>query len=294
MKANCGIELALDECVAILNHMRRLKRSADRAAAASSHGLANTTKFSASKRIPSWNCIARENSSGSLEEDLLTDVTSSLHHGVGSSLGIPPPRNLRSHLSAYDGSDSESEGVDIHSWTRSGGPLMRTSSANLFIDFVQNLDAEAEVNKGLMTHPSSPGFQICGGDSVSHSPRMIKPDRGSEHEFDQRDFGNRPPVNGSSIMVTEGDLLQPEKLINGLMLNVVKKADLAQSSRSPDSDNCRTDVAECVQLECPEKDDSSASECGDDDAGEVNETDATDNLTRSARDDDNQGGVVDG
>ncbi|KAL1061323.1 hypothetical protein V6Z11_D13G002400 [Gossypium hirsutum] len=42
MKANCGIELALDECVAILNHMRRLKRSADRAAAASSHGLLPT------------------------------------------------------------------------------------------------------------------------------------------------------------------------------------------------------------------------------------------------------------
>ncbi|TYH89729.1 hypothetical protein ES332_A13G003000v1 [Gossypium tomentosum] len=295
MKANCGIELALDECVAILNHMRRLKRSADRAAAASSHGLlANTTtKFNASKRIPSWNCIARENSSGSLEEDLLTDVTSSLHHGVGSSLGIPPPAmNLRAHRSAYDGSDSESEGVDIHSWTRSGGPLMRTSSANLFIDFVQNLDAEAEVNKGLMAHPGSPGFQICGGDSFSHSPRMMKSDRGSEHEFDQRDFGNRPPVNGSSIMVTEGDLLQPEKVINGLMLNVVKKADLAQSSRSPDSDSCSTEVAECVQLECPEKDDSSASECSDDDAGAVNETVATDNLTRSAHDD-YQGGVVD-
>ncbi|GJS89870.1 triacylglycerol lipase SDP1-like protein [Tanacetum coccineum] len=37
IKANCGIELALDECVAILNHMRRLKLSVERAAAAS-HG----------------------------------------------------------------------------------------------------------------------------------------------------------------------------------------------------------------------------------------------------------------
>ncbi|KAJ6316785.1 hypothetical protein OIU78_019961 [Salix suchowensis] len=64
IKANCGIELALDECVAILNHMHRLKRSAERAAAAAaSHGQASsacTLKFSASKRIPSWNCIARE------------------------------------------------------------------------------------------------------------------------------------------------------------------------------------------------------------------------------------------
>ncbi|GMP97610.1 hypothetical protein CsSME_00045790 [Camellia sinensis var. sinensis] len=67
IKANCGIELALDECVAILNHMRRLKRSAERAAA-SSHGLSSSVRFNASKRIPSWNCIARENSTGSLEE----------------------------------------------------------------------------------------------------------------------------------------------------------------------------------------------------------------------------------
>ncbi|KAE8702464.1 Triacylglycerol lipase SDP1L [Hibiscus syriacus] len=170
MKANCGIELALDECVSILNHMRRLKQSADRAAAASasayasSHGPTNTARFSASKTIPSWNCIARENSTGSLEEDLLE----SLHHGVGSSSGMPPPgRSLRAHHSACDGSDSESEGVNVHSWTRSGGPLMRTTSANLLIDFVQNLDAEAEANKGLMAHPSSPGFQLGGEDSFS-------------------------------------------------------------------------------------------------------------------------------
>ncbi|GJU26149.1 hypothetical protein Tco_1164770 [Tanacetum coccineum] len=57
IKANCGIELALDECVTILNHMRRLKLSAERAAAAS-HGTPHVTRFNASKRIPSWNCIA--------------------------------------------------------------------------------------------------------------------------------------------------------------------------------------------------------------------------------------------
>ncbi|KAK8541964.1 hypothetical protein V6N12_014577 [Hibiscus sabdariffa] len=175
MKANCGIELALDECVSILNHMRRLKRSADRAASASdsSHGPANTARFTASKRIPSWNCIARENSTGSLEEDLLSE---SLHHG-------PPGRNSRAHRRAYDGSDSESEVVNVHSWTRSGGPLMRTTSANLLLDFVQNLDAE------------------------------------------------------TNIMVSEADLLHPERLLNGLMLNVAKKEDLPPSSRSPGSEN---------------------------------------------------------
>ncbi|KAE8713253.1 Triacylglycerol lipase SDP1L [Hibiscus syriacus] len=296
MKANCGIELVLDECVSILNHMRRLKRSADRAASASasasSHGPTNTARFSASKRIPSWNCIARENSTGSLEDDLLEP----LHHGVGSSSGMPPGRSLRAHRSAYDGSDSESESVNVHSWTRSGGPLMRTTSANLLIDFLQNLDAEAEANKGLMTHPSSPGFQLGGGDSFSHSPRMTTTDRGSEHEFGHRDFGNTPPINGSSIMVYEGDLLQPERFLNGLMLNVVKKEDLAPSSRSPSSENCSTEVAECLQLDCPEKDDSSVSEYGDDDANAgntLNQTVATENPN-SIHDGDNQGDVVDG
>ncbi|XP_021281755.1 triacylglycerol lipase SDP1-like [Herrania umbratica] len=298
IKANCGIELALDECVAILNHMRRLKRSADRAAA-SSHGLTSTVRFNASKRIPSWNCIARENSTGSLEEDL-TEVNSSLHQGVGGSTGIPPSsRNLRAHRSTHDGSDSESESVDLNSWTRSGGPLMRTTSANLFIDFVQNLDVDAEVNKGLMAHPGSPGFQMGGRDPFGHSSRVMTPDRGSEYEFDQRDLGNRTPVNGSSIMVTEGDLLQPERILNGFVLNVVKKEDLTLPHRILGSENHSAGVAECVQLDCPEKemDASSASEYGDDDTSEVNclnETipivNASDDF--SAHDDDR--GVVDG
>lgn len=278
--------------------MRRLKRSADRAAA-SSHGLASTVRFNASKRIPSWNCIARENSTGSLEEDL-TDVNSSLHQGVGGCTGIPPSgRNLRAHRSTHDGSDSESESVDVNSWTRSGGPLMRTTSANLFIDFVQNLDVDAEVNKGLMAHPSSPGFQMGGRDLLSHSSRVTTPDRGSEYEFDQRDLGNRTPVNGSSIMVTEGDLLQPERILNGFVLNVVKKEDLTLPHRILGSENYSAGVAECVQLDCPEKemDASSASEYGDDATSEVNclnETvpivNATDDF--SVHDDDR--GVVDG
>ncbi|KAL6555359.1 mitogen-activated protein kinase tyrosine protein phosphatase sdp1 [Orobanche gracilis] len=106
IKANCGIELALDECVTILNHMRRLKRSAERAAAASSssHGLSTTVRFNASKRIPSWNVIARENSTGSLEEDLLADVQG---------------RNWQTYRYPH-----ESETADLNSWTRSGGPYL--------------------------------------------------------------------------------------------------------------------------------------------------------------------------
>ncbi|KAK9075884.1 hypothetical protein SSX86_004213 [Deinandra increscens subsp. villosa] len=243
IKANCGIELALDECVAILNHMRRLKRSAERAASAT-HGLANTVRFNASKRIPSWNCMARENSTGSLED--LADVASSLHQGLGG-------RNWRFNHNAHDGSDSESETADLNTWTRSGGPLMRTTSADQFVDFVQNLDFDPRTNK-TMPHYQNP------------SPRtiVVPPDTSFDLESDQRDMNNRVPTR---ITVSEGDLLQPEMIHNGIVFNVVKKGDLTPSNRSHDSENNNSPfaVAECVQLDCPEKvsDASSASEDGD-------------------------------
>ncbi|CAH1432197.1 unnamed protein product [Lactuca virosa] len=232
IKANCGIELVLDECVAILNHMRRLKRSAERAASAS----ASHPRFNASKRIPSWSCMARENSTGSLED--LADIVSPLPHGG---------RNWRHH----DGSDSESETAELNTWTRSGGPLMRTASADQFVDFVQNLDFDSRV-KNL---------------------RVIPP----ELESDQRDLNNRVH---RSIMVAEGDLLQPEMMCNGIVFNVVKKGELTPSNRShhdSENNNLLSDsVAECVQMQpdSPEKDmidGSSASECGDTESDICNE-----------------------
>ena len=264
IKANCGIELALDECVAILNHMRRLKRSADRAAAAaSSHGLSSTVKFSASRRIPSWNCIARENSTGSLDDDILADAASSFHQvASGHITGGPSGKNLRTHRT-HDGSDSEPESVDQPSWTRTGGPLMRTTSANKFIDFVQNLDIDTELNRGLLVSPNSTALQMASNSDYFQSPRGTTSDRSSESaDFDQRDFRSRVTINGSSIMVSEGDLLQPERTENGIVFNIVKKDELALANRSQDFENYNSDVAECVQMDCPEKE-SSASECGD-------------------------------
>ncbi|THU65028.1 hypothetical protein C4D60_Mb01t32820 [Musa balbisiana] len=105
MKANCAIELALDECILLLDHKRRLKRYAERASA--SQGHTDSVRLGASRRIPSWNCIARENSSGSLEEDVLADAAASIHHGtatVGQLSHRPRPRQ-----SMHDGSDGESE-----------------------------------------------------------------------------------------------------------------------------------------------------------------------------------------
>ncbi|KNA16168.1 hypothetical protein SOVF_091360 [Spinacia oleracea] len=267
IKANCAIELALDECVAVLNHMRRLRRSAQRAAAAvasQTHtpNLSNTVRFNASKRIPSWNCIARENSTGSLDEEVLAEVASFQQAGGSSS-----SRHHRTFRNIHDSSDSESENIDLNTWTRSGGPLMRTASANMFIDFVQSLDMDAETKQSLTGHLNSAVMQ-----TVSRESRGAALDRNSENaDHELRDSGSRAGLSGSSsITVTEGDLLQPERIHNGIVFNVVKKEDLTVSGRSNDSESYTSlpsPADECVQIECPERetDGSSDSEHDDDD-----------------------------
>lgn len=269
IKANCGIELALDECVAILNHMRRLKRSAERAAAAAaataSHGPPIPVKFSASRRIPSWNCIARENSTGSLEEEYLADITLTHNQGVGGSIGTGSSgRMLRTHRNMFDGSDSESENIDLNTWTRSGGPLMRTASANKFIDFVQNLDLD-DLNRGLVANSNV--LQTVGGSQNSQSPRTMSERSSESPDFDPRELSNRV---SSSILLTEGDFLQPERIPNGIVFNVVKKEDLTLTSRSHDSETQNSEV-ECLQVDRSEQyvDASSASDY------DGNEEDAT-------------------
>ncbi|KAL6010009.1 mitogen-activated protein kinase tyrosine protein phosphatase sdp1 [Asimina triloba] len=279
IKANCGIELALDGCVALLNHMRRLKRSTERAAA--SHGLGPPVRFSASRRIPSWNCIARENSAGSLED--LTDV--SLHQGNAHLSGLSG-RTLRVYRNVHDGSDSESESSDINSWTRSGGPLMRTTSAVKFIHFVQSLDMDAEMNRqwtredglhanpdeGLLTSSNIMVVQAIEKDRCFNSVRATAPDLASDSvDFDSRDASNRIPA-ATAIMISEGDLLQPERIHNGIVFNVVKKEDFS-INRSLDAEqqqgSSQDPFAESIQLECLDdkglESDNSTSDCGDDD-----------------------------
>lgn len=246
IKANCGIELALDECVAVLNHMRRLKRSADRAAATSPSpcgGPAGTSKFIAHKRIPSWNVMARENSTGSLEEDLVADP-------AGPS-GVYAMRSWRTLRCSHDGSDSESEGPPdlVQSWTRSGGPLMRTTSADKFVDFVHNLEAL-----------NSRGNRACSTTS--------------DTEYDERDSSGR--ALPSAIVVAQGDLLQPERVDNGgIMFNVVKRSSLMPASRSSDSEHYdslhNSPVDELVQHESLDDEMDEASSISDNDAIVANE-----------------------
>jgi hypothetical protein len=116
----------LDECVSELNCRRKIQRQAERNSTAQSHG--GIGRFSsATKRIPSWNNMARESSWGSLEEE---GIEAALQ--LGGPWGGPSLRKLRPVRVNHDGSDSD-DNMDQLSWTRVGGPLMRTASAAKFI-----------------------------------------------------------------------------------------------------------------------------------------------------------------
>lgn len=257
IKANCAIELQLDECVALLNHMRRLKRSAERAAAF--HGSANLVRFSASKRIPSWNCIARENSAGSLEEEALVEAATAHHQGTSYTSGASN-RGSSSYRSMHDSSDSESDTADLHSWTRSGGPLMRTASANKFINFVQNLDVDADLRtwsgeddaEGSAVHCSN---FVGGRDTHNSTLKAMTADRSSDNtDSESRESSNRGSLNSNSrILVSEGDLLQPERCQNGIVFNVVRKEDYGHAPRNSETGQENVllpeQVAECMQID---------------------------------------------
>lgn len=254
IKANCAIELALDESVALLNSIR-LKRSVERAG--SSH--ANTVKFSASRRIPSWNCIARENSSGSLDEESLNDTNTLNHQGVSHVSG-PLSRGDCNKISVHDVSDSESESIELNSWTRSGGPLMRTASANKFINFMQNLDIysdfislqrDDEVD-GSAAHSNSIGARSESRDSC-YKNSAVSTDRSSVNDPDSRESVSRLPMASTRILVAEGDLLQPERIHDGIVLSIVRRNDLSFPHRNSDSEqqkNSSTEVdVEVMQIE---------------------------------------------
>jgi TAG lipase / steryl ester hydrolase / phospholipase A2 / LPA acyltransferase len=220
IRANCAIELALDESIAVLNHKRRLKRSIERTETAS-RGHAYYVRTKTPRRVPSWSCISRENSSGSLSEDIFAAAASSTHHGavLGAS-------NISHHIrhNSHDGSESESETIDLNSWTRSGGPLMRTSSADKFISFIHNLEIDAEFSRACTVEDDTTGnfsestFPV--DPRLNNSSRVTTPDPCAEVSENSRDRQASIPTR---IAVSEGDLLQPERTTDGILLNIMKR-----------------------------------------------------------------------
>ncbi|KAG6552791.1 hypothetical protein Mapa_005739 [Marchantia paleacea] len=181
IQANCGIELMLDECVSELNRRRKAQKDAQRAQHASNAALTRST----TKRIPSWNCLARESSWGSLDEDGMEAAMQ-----PGGPWGGPSLRKLRPNRNNYDGSDSDSgtENMELNnlSWTRTGGPLMRTASALKFISGhegdgnvsepqrLNNQDSEDDADGGFRSSaaatPTSPQLNR----TLSWDPRSSK------------------------------------------------------------------------------------------------------------------------
>ena len=235
IRANCAIELALDESIAVINHKRRLRRSTERAAA-SSRGYTDNVRIKTPRRVPSWSCISRENSSGSLSEDHFAAFSSN-HQGTIRVDGTPNTSHYV-RQSSHDGSESESETIDLNSWTRSGGPLMRTASADRFIDFIQNLEVDSEFDMVRTVEDDNTGFlsgsTFPGDPYPTNSSRVTTPDRCTEvSEAD----------NSASIAVSEGDLLQPERTASGILLNFVRREDLF-ARRNSDADVAESSLPE--------------------------------------------------
>jgi len=228
IRANCAIELALDESIAVLNHKRRLKRSIERTAAAS-QGHSNYVRFKTPRRVPSWSCISRENSSESLSEEISAVATSSTQQGAVLAVGTPHISHHDRHTS-YDGSESESETIDLNSWTRSGGPLMRTASADKFISFIHNLEIDTEFSRPCTVEGDTTGIlsesTFPNDPCPNNSYRVATPDRCTEvsetkscHTVNTRASQASTPTN---IAVSEGELLQPDNTTNSILLKIVK------------------------------------------------------------------------
>lgn len=282
IRANCAIELALDESIAVLNHKRRLKRSIERTAAAS-QGHSNYVRLRTPRRVPSWSCISRENSSESLSEEISAVATSSTQQGAALIVGTPA---LSHHVrrNSHDGSESESETIDLNSWTRSGGPLMRTASADKFISFIHNLEIDTE-----LTRPCTVEDYTAGTSSESTFPSDPRPNNSSSVTMQGRCTENSETkscnvVNTrasqastpTSSAVSEGDLLQPESTTNGILLNIVKR-DALQAQNDSVTELAESSCAEAYVATC---DAISGSDCAEDNK------DAADSSNHSLDNDD--------
>lgn len=245
IRANCAIELALDESIAVLNHKRRLKRSMERTAAAS-QGHSNYVRPKTPRRIPSWSRISRENSSESLSEEISAVAASSMQQGAALVVGAPPT-TLSQHVrrSSHDGSESESETIDLNSWTRSGGPLMRTASADRFISFIHNIEIDTELSRPCAVEGDAAGIlsesTFPNGSRPNNSSSVSMPGRCTENSGTEScNTVNTRASTLTSMAVREGDLLPPESTTDGVLLNIVKR------------DALQDGVIELVESSCAE------------------------------------------
>lgn len=150
----------LDECVSELNRRRKALREMERNSSVQSHG--GLGRLNSTKRIPSWNNMARENSWGSLDEE---NIEANLQ--AGGPWGGPSLRRLRPVRVTHDGSDSD-DNVELNqlSWTHAGGPLMRTASAAKFVQCYHDVEAESISALTAAIMPQEPKGHESGGEEM--------------------------------------------------------------------------------------------------------------------------------
>ncbi|MQM08545.1 hypothetical protein Taro_041406 [Colocasia esculenta] len=257
IRATCAIEFALDESAVLLNHMRRIKNSTDRATAvAASESTTPTPRPSIHRRLPSWNS-ARENKPNFIEDDVLADT--------GRRVALPSPKVCNSpHCRSEEGAAADEPDIELNSWTRCGGPLMRTTSAKRFANFIQNLDIAA------VKASQRASFIFNGAD------------QGQEND------SSRAPLTPGSIVLSDGDLLQPEKVGNSFVLNVVKKEDYILTPKPGNPEERHVPYTEEAAAEFCEQilesySSSSGSECSDDEEAQPSRTDAMASLRETSK-----------
>uniref|UniRef100_A0A0A9DNU4 Uncharacterized protein n=1 Tax=Arundo donax TaxID=35708 RepID=A0A0A9DNU4_ARUDO len=128
---------------------------------------------------------------------------------------------------------------------------MRTSSSDKFINFIHNLEIDTEFSRVCTVENNTTGIlsesTVPNDPCPNNSSRVTTPDRCTEvSEIESCNTGNTRASQAStptSIAVSEGDLMQPERTTHGILLNIVKRdALLAQH-------NSVTELAESSSAE---------------------------------------------
>lgn len=227
IQANCGIELMLDECVSELHRRRKAQKEQEQFTREGK----KMTRQSTAKRIPSWNCLAHAGSWGSLDEEgIISDQMQ-----AGGPWGGPSVYKLKPAYNSHDGSDSDSgtENFDSSnlSWTRVGGPLMKSASAQRFVS-----GNETDGDSPEFTHLSTAPHDSGDGGDVG-SGYASTPTRSSQPQtWDQRSGKRGNKIwsrGGCSPRGEDNDSIEAQDFSYSVQVGVKKSANaISRHSRN--------------------------------------------------------------
>ncbi|CAM6099233.1 unnamed protein product [Calypogeia fissa] len=242
IQANCGIELMLDECVSELHRRRKAQKEAEQLREGKRMPRQNTTK-----RIPSWNCLAHVGSWGSLDDEGLSDQMQAGGPWGGPSVHKLKPANL-------DGSDSDSGTENFESsnlsWTRVGGPLMKSASAQKFVS-----GNETDGDFAEYTHMATAPYDSGDGGDVGSGYASTPTRSGQDQRSSKR--GNKIwSRGGCSPRSEDNDYTEAQDFSYSVQVGLKKSANaISRHSRNNsfaegelfESERISTAFCECLQ-----------------------------------------------